>query len=105
MSRQSRRMAPMSLPVIEVENLSKCYRLGQFDAQTMREEEQFLRPAARQRTRLASRQLLILGAEGRVHRPRGLGQTGLRARLAADELWCSGGLIPFEKVSFFLVFH
>jgi len=33
----------MSHPIIEVENLSKRYRLGQFNAQTMREEfEQFL---------------------------------------------------------------
>src|SRR6516162_4459110 len=32
----------MSRPIIEVENLSKRYRLGQFNAQTMREEvEQF----------------------------------------------------------------
>jgi lipopolysaccharide transport system ATP-binding protein len=43
----------MSLPVIEVENLSKRYRLGQFNAQTMREEvEQFF---ARFRDRWASR--------------------------------------------------
>jgi lipopolysaccharide transport system ATP-binding protein len=28
----------MSRPIIEVENLSKCYKLGQFNAQTMREE-------------------------------------------------------------------
>src|SRR5690348_16743730 len=28
----------MSRPIIEVENLSKRYRLGQFNAQTMREE-------------------------------------------------------------------
>jgi lipopolysaccharide transport system ATP-binding protein len=34
----------MSPPIIEVENVSKRYRLGQFNAQTMREEfEQFLR--------------------------------------------------------------
>ena len=32
----------MSRPIIEVENLSKRYRLGQFNARTMREEaEQF----------------------------------------------------------------
>jgi lipopolysaccharide transport system ATP-binding protein len=28
----------MPRPIIEVENLSKCYRLGQLNAQTMREE-------------------------------------------------------------------
>ena len=28
----------MSRPIIEVENLSKRYKLGQFNAQTMREE-------------------------------------------------------------------
>src|SRR6516225_11087914 len=39
-----RERPPLSLmhPIIEVENLSKRYRLGQFNAQTMREEvEQF----------------------------------------------------------------
>ena len=32
----------MSRPIIEVENLSKRYRLGQFNAQTMREEVEHL---------------------------------------------------------------
>jgi lipopolysaccharide transport system ATP-binding protein len=36
-------VTPMSRPIIEVENLSKRYRLGQFNARTMREEvEQLL---------------------------------------------------------------
>src|SRR5262249_20590271 len=40
--RYRRHLTIMSRPIIEVENLSKRYRLGQFNAQTLREEaEQF----------------------------------------------------------------
>src|SRR5262249_35065478 len=49
----------MSRPIIEVENLSKRYRLGQFNAQTMREEVEQL--FARFRNRGATRDGKLAG--------------------------------------------